>query len=91
MISFDLDCRLRNLPAPVAEYRFHETRKWRFDHAWPDRKLALEIDGGVWQNGGGRHNRRMRERRLLHRLAPPRNKFIPPSAGVTVAMFRSWR
>jgi hypothetical protein len=38
----------------VAEYRFHDTRKWRFDMACPTRKLAIEIDGGVWS--GGRHS-----------------------------------
>jgi very-short-patch-repair endonuclease len=27
------------------EYRFHPTRKWRFDVAFPSVKLAIEIDG----------------------------------------------
>lgn len=27
------------------EYRFDETRAWRFDYAWPDQQLAVEIDG----------------------------------------------
>lgn len=44
-----------NLPAPESEYRFHPVRKWRFDYAWPDRKIALEIEGGTWT--GGRHVR----------------------------------
>lgn len=43
------------LPAPVPEYRFHPTRKWRYDYAWPDHRIALEIDGGIWT--GGRHTR----------------------------------
>ncbi len=30
---------------PVREYRFHPERRWRFDFAWPDIKLAVEIDG----------------------------------------------
>lgn len=37
------------------EYRFHPTRRWRFDFAWPDYKLAVEIDGGTWSSG--RHTR----------------------------------
>ena len=37
----------------VAEYRFHETRKWRFDYAVPSMRIALEVEGGVWT--GGRH------------------------------------
>ena len=24
-----------DLPGPVPEYRFHPTRRWRFDYAWP--------------------------------------------------------
>jgi hypothetical protein len=30
---------------PVPEYRFHPTRRWRFDFAFPDLKLAIEIQG----------------------------------------------
>lgn len=40
---------------PVEEYRFHEKRRWRFDFAWVDLKVAVEIDGGRWKVGGGRH------------------------------------
>lgn len=43
------------LPVPVAEYRFHPTRKWRFDFAWPDALVALEVEGAVWVQG--RHTR----------------------------------
>ena len=28
---------------------------WRFDYAWPTRKLALEVDGGLFTQG--RHTR----------------------------------
>lgn len=41
------------LPTPIVEHRFAPPRMWRFDFAWPDRMLALEIDGGSWS--GGRH------------------------------------
>jgi very-short-patch-repair endonuclease len=37
------------------EYKFHPTRKWRFDLAIPDVKLAIEIEGGVYTKG--RHTR----------------------------------
>ena len=39
----------------VKEYKFHPTRRWRFDFAIPQYKIAIEIDGGVWTYG--RHNR----------------------------------
>lgn len=39
----------------VAEYKFHPTRRWRFDYALPQHRIALEVEGGVWT--GGRHTR----------------------------------
>ena len=33
------------------EYKFHSVRKWRFDFAWPELKVALEIEGGIWAKG----------------------------------------
>jgi very-short-patch-repair endonuclease len=42
-------------PEPEAEYKFHATRKFRFDFAWPEHRLALEVDGGQFAPGGGRH------------------------------------
>lgn len=43
------------MPMPVTEFRFYPQRKWRFDYAWPDHKLALEVQGGLFVNG--RHSR----------------------------------
>lgn len=45
----------KGYPVPVSEYRFAPPRKWLFDFAWVDAKIALEIEGGVWS--GGRHTR----------------------------------
>ena len=39
----------------IAEYKFHKTRKWRFDFVNLEHKLAIECDGAVWANG--RHTR----------------------------------
>ena len=38
---------------PEWEYRFHESRRWRFDLAWPTLRVAFEREGGTWQ--GSRH------------------------------------
>lgn len=40
------------LPVPVRELRFAPPRMWRFDFAWPDRFIAVEIEGGVFVRGG---------------------------------------
>jgi very-short-patch-repair endonuclease len=41
--------------APVTEWQFDTKRKWRFDFAWPEVRVALEVEGGVFTNG--RHTR----------------------------------
>tara|TARA_R110002126_G_scaffold288065_2_gene441348 strand:+ start:900 stop:1049 length:150 start_codon:yes stop_codon:yes gene_type:complete len=37
------DLKKAGIPTPEAEYRFHPTRRWRFDFARPDKKLAVEV------------------------------------------------
>lgn len=46
---------LTGLPPFTTEYLFHPTRKWRFDYAWPEAKVAMELHGGVYSKG--RHTR----------------------------------
>ena len=41
------------LPIPVREYRFLPDRKFRIDFYWPEAKLAVEIEGGIWMPKGG--------------------------------------
>ncbi|ERL60655.1 hypothetical protein X973_06765 [Piscirickettsia salmonis] len=53
--AFQLHCRLEKITLPKQEYRFHKTRKWRFDFAWPDLKIAVEVEGGTYSQG--RHTR----------------------------------
>ena len=47
--------QLVGLPDPATELLFHPKRKWRFDYAWEEQKLALEVHGGI--HSGGRHTR----------------------------------
>lgn len=43
------------LPDPVGEVLFaldaDDPRRFAFDYAWPDVKLAVECEGGVWSKG----------------------------------------
>jgi very-short-patch-repair endonuclease len=48
-------CQQNGIPAPKAEHRFTELRKWRFDFAWVEQKVALEVEGGAFSKG--RHTR----------------------------------
>jgi very-short-patch-repair endonuclease len=45
--------RVEGLLPVKTEYRFHPKRKWRFDIAYPEHKLAIELEGGIYT--GGRH------------------------------------
>lgn len=47
--------KFEGLPEPEREVRFHDVRRWRFDFAYIDVKIAIEIEGGVYT--GGRHTR----------------------------------
>ena len=38
-------------PEMVQEFEFAHSRKWRFDFAHPDTKVAVEIDGGEFAKG----------------------------------------
>jgi very-short-patch-repair endonuclease len=39
------------------EFIFHPDRKWRADFAHLESRTLIEIEGGLYINGGGRHNR----------------------------------
>lgn len=53
--SLILLCKAHRLPEPEREVRFAPPRRWRFDYAWRQARVAVEIDGGVWTRG--RHTR----------------------------------
>lgn len=41
----------RGLPKPRTEYKFHPVRRFKFDFAYPDVKVAVEIEGGIFTGG----------------------------------------
>lgn len=48
--KFAFDCRARRLPPPRIELQFALEmleRRWRFDFAWPDFMVAVELEGLV--------------------------------------------
>jgi len=50
----EMKLREANINNFVEEHRFCE-RRWRFDFAWPNQMVALEVEGGVWKGGKGGH------------------------------------
>lgn len=44
-------------PELQTEFVFHPTRKWRTDFAHLPSRTLIEIEGGIFIAGGGRHNR----------------------------------
>lgn len=50
------------IETPEREYIFFPGRKWRFDYAWPNNKIAVEADGqvhrisGRWTRDVEKHN-----------------------------------
>jgi len=55
--TFALHCVSMRLPQPTRELMFAKGagRIWRFDFAWPDYLVAIEIEGGTSGPGKSRH------------------------------------
>lgn len=51
--QIELDFEAAGLPHHEREWRFHPTRLWRFDFAWPQQHLALEFEGLFIRRVGG--------------------------------------
>ena len=53
--TFALHLKAKKITGFEREYRFDDKRRWRVDFAWPELKIAVEIEGGTYTQG--RHNR----------------------------------
>lgn len=54
------------------EIAFHPERRWRFDFAWPDKKIAIEVHGAIWSGKSGGHTSgkgRLRDMEKLNEAA----------------------
>ena len=54
-VSLIWQVKVAKLEPPTPQYRFAPPRRWTFDLAWPERLLAMEVEGGIWTRG--RHTR----------------------------------
>ena len=49
--QFQCICSFLKIDIPEKEYKFDKDRKWRADYAWPNIKLAVELEGGIYTKG----------------------------------------
>ena len=54
--SLESHLLLADLDGFTQEYKFHPDRKWRFDFAYIDAKIAIEVEG-ILYGSVGRHQR----------------------------------
>ena len=53
LLKFHL--RIDHVIPHVNELAFAKPRMWRFDFAWPEIMLAVEVEGGTWGDAKSRH------------------------------------
>jgi very-short-patch-repair endonuclease len=53
--EFKFHVKALGISVPEEQYKIIPDRKFRWDFAWPEHKLAIEIQGGTWS--GGAHSR----------------------------------
>lgn len=55
--KFSLLWRVAHGPPLEREVKFHASRRWRADFAHLESRTLIEIEGGIFLPGGGRHSR----------------------------------
>ncbi len=51
-VPFPAICRAAGLPLPQPEVMLTSLRRFRWDWAWPEHRLVLEVNGGIYRRGG---------------------------------------
>jgi very-short-patch-repair endonuclease len=56
--AFAFQLRVSDLPEPEREYKFAKSmkRQWRFDFAFVEHKLAVELEGGIFNSHRSGHS-----------------------------------
>lgn len=54
--AYALQIKQAGLPEPVPEWQAIEGRKFRWDFAWPECGILVEIQGGIWSRGKSGHS-----------------------------------
>ena len=54
--AYALQIKQAGLPRPVTEYQAILGRKFRWDFAWPESLILVEIQGGIWSSGKSGHS-----------------------------------
>ena len=49
---FALQCEQAGLPTPLREYAAVPGRRFRWDFAWPDQRVLVELNGGTYAHMG---------------------------------------
>jgi len=77
-----------DLPTPTREHRFDDVRFWRFDFAWIEQRVAVEIHGGIWLGSAGGHTsgRGVQRDAEKSRAAQLQGWVVLPFTGADVAL-----
>lgn len=51
--QLERDMRAAKITGFTKQFKFHESRGWLFDFAFLHHRLAIEVDGLVWEGKGG--------------------------------------
>lgn len=52
--ALDFTLKVAGLPTPERQWRFKGPtgkRRWLVDFCWPERRVCVELEGGVWKQG----------------------------------------